>query len=202
LIPGFDDSLRALKRRLRRVPRHTVQIALPKVQLEGAAVAPDLLHVNSVVYSVSADQVSRFDRALIGEVGCMVHAVEHGMRSDRGRDDTFPLRFVLHSANGPKALEPTTPEAPVLARMQWIMRQLGHTHMDLLRLDVDGAEYDAIEALAQTPLRPCQMIVTFHHHRPDWSLWQTERALSQLNELGYRIFDCQESGRVFSLALV
>jgi hypothetical protein len=169
---NLEDSIRALARSLRGVPRQSIQIALPKVQLGRAAVAPDLLRATSVVYSVRTEQASTFDRALSERFGCTVHSFE-------------PL-----------------PSVPVLDRMQWMMRSLGHQHVDLLRLDLEGAEYATIEALARTQLRPCQLVVDFHHHMPHLSVGHTERALVQLNELGYRIFDCQASGHEYSLALV
>jgi hypothetical protein len=172
LITSLEDSLRAISRRLRGVPRQSVQIALPKLQLEGFAVAPDLLDARSVVYSISAAPTSAFDLALAQRFGCKVHALA------------------------------ALPSVAVLDRMQWLMRSFGHRHVDLLRLDLDGAEYAAIDALAQTQLRPCQLVVGFHHGKPQRSVAQTERALMQLNELGYRIFDCQASGQQYSLALV
>jgi hypothetical protein len=198
-VIGLSDSFRVLRQRLQRAPRHDVQIALPKLELAGAVVSPDLLHEKSVVYSVSPDPVSAFDRALIEHFGCTVHTLKYTPRTARSRDDTLPLHIASRAS---KALEPAAPELWVLARMQRSMRQLDQSHIDLLRLDLEGAEYEAIDALAQTALRPCQLVVDFHHHMPHCSFTQTERALTQLNDMGYRIFDCHASGQEYSLALV
>jgi Methyltransferase FkbM domain len=196
---GLSDSFRALRQRLQRVPRHAVQIALPKLAVAGAVVAPDLLHEKSVVYSVSPEPVSAFDRALIEHFGCTVHTLKYTPHPPRRRDDTLPLHI---SPDATKAIQPDAPELWVLARMQRSMLQLDQRHIDLLRLDLEGAEYNAIDALAQTALRPCQLVVDFHHHMPHCSFTQTERALTQLNDLGYRIFGCHASGQEYSLALV
>ena len=184
LLTNFDDTLRSISRRLRGVPRHSVQIALPKLQLAGYAVAPDLLHEASVVYSVGSDPAASFDRELVKRFGCTVH----GFGADL---------YVGQSNGGAQKVS-----EPVVSRMLRRMRELGHEHVDLLRLDLEGREYAVIDALAETPVRPCQLVVGFHHHMPHVSVQQTERALTQLNEMGYRIFDCQASGYEYSLALV
>jgi hypothetical protein len=198
-VIGLSDSFRALRQRLQRVPRHDVQIALPKLAVAGAVVSPVLLHEKSVVYSISPEPVSAFDRALIEHFGCTVHTLKYTPGAARSRDDTQPLHIT------PQASRPSEPAAPallVLARMQRSMLQLDQRHVDLLRLDLEGAEYSAIDALAESALRPCQLVVEFHHHMPHCSFTQTERALGQLNELGYRIFDCHASGQEYSLALL
>ena len=159
-------------RRLRGQPRQSVQIALPTVRIGGYSVAPDLLHASSIVYSARTETESSFDGALRDRFGCEVYACE---------------------------VNATT---RVVDRVLIMMRGHGHPHLDLLRLDLDGAEYAAIDALSRTKLRPSQLVVDFHHHLPNVSVEQTERALIQLNALGYRIFDCQASGREYSLALV
>ncbi|HEX4353069.1 MAG TPA: FkbM family methyltransferase [Polyangiales bacterium] len=178
----MSDSFRALGRKFRRVRRRSVEIALPKLELEGLVVAPDLLHARSVVYS-ACPAVSAFDRALADRFGCTVHSLEHTPRVQ-------------------VSIELPSEETSVVTRMHRSMRKLGHRHIDLLRLDVEGAEYEAIDAISRSALRPCQLLVDFHHHLPHWRVSQTERALRQLSELGYRIFDRQPSGQVYSLALV
>jgi hypothetical protein len=186
LISSFDDSLRAIGRRLRGVPRQSIQIALPRLQLGPCSVAPDLLNARSVVYSVSVEPISSFDRALIDHFGCVVHGVHPtGMRSKH--DDAPPARV---------------PDESPLARLRKRMGGLGHQHIDLLRLNLAGGEYATISALCESELRPCQLLIDFHHHLPSLTLEHTEQALHRLNEFGYRIFDCQSSGRAYSLALV
>jgi len=169
---NLEESMHALSRRLRSMPRQSIQIALPKLQLGRCSVAPDLLHASSVVYSVTARPASAFDQALEARFGCRVHSFE-------------PVASV-----------------PVLDCVHWTMRNLGHRYVDLLRLDIEGQEYATIEALSGSALRPCQLLVEFHHHMPNLSVEHTEQALTQLNELGYRIFDCQASGHEYSLVLI
>ena len=168
-----------------------MQIALPTVRIASTGVAPDLLNARSVVYSARVQPLSQFERALVDRFGCSVYSFEHAS------DARHRSQLDVVSDERPRA-----PQLSVLERVFLLMRQRGHRHIDLLRLDLAGAEYATIDALAGSELRPCQLIVGFHHHLPHLSLAHTERALTQLNELGYRIFDCQPSGHEYSLALV
>jgi hypothetical protein len=190
-VIGLSDSFRVFRQRLRGGPRAEVEIALPKLEINGTVVSPDLLHEKSVVYSASSEQVSAFDRALIAHFGCTVHTLKYTPQRERGAADALSA-----------AHDSATPALSVLERIQRLMRQLGQRHIDLLRLDLEGAEYDAIDSLADSTLRPCQLVLDFHHHLPHCSFAQTERALTQLNQMGYRIFDCHASGQEYSLALV
>ena len=155
-----------------------MQIALPTVRIGSSGVAPDLLNARSVVYSARVQPLSQFERALVDRFGCSVHSFEHAPEPRR------PSQLDVVRDERARA-----PQLSVLDRVFLLMRQRGHRHIDLLRLDLAGAEYATIEALVRSELRPCQLIVGFHHHLPHLSLAHTERALTQLNELGYRIFE-------------
>lgn len=192
LISRLDGSFEAITRRMRGVPKQSVQIALPKLRLAEQALVPDLLSADSVVYSVGLGERARFERALIEHFGCTVHAFDPEPRERDAADRTLPPRLRLH--------EPTL--VGLVDCMQRLMYELGHTYVDLLRLDLKGTEYAVIDALVDSDLRPGQLLVGFSHHLAHVSLGQTERALAQLNELGYRVFDCQRSGLLYSLALV
>jgi EAL domain-containing protein (putative c-di-GMP-specific phosphodiesterase class I) len=82
------------------------------------------------------------------------------------------------------------------------MQTFGQQHVDLLRLDIEGAEYDVLELLPEMRLRPTQLVIDFHHHIPPNHIAQTERALALLHSLGYRIYARGPSGRSYSLVLM
>jgi hypothetical protein len=77
-----------------------------------------------------------------------------------------------------------------------IMRELGHTQIDVLKMDVEGAEYSVIDRLEPVQIR--QFLVEFHHMLPGIRVAQTERAIDQLAGLGFRPFHVSESGREWS----
>jgi hypothetical protein len=86
-------------------------------------------------------------------------------------------------------------------RLQTLMAELGHTTLDVLKMDVEGAEYAVLDDLLRGSVRPTQILLEFHHGMHGIPLSRTEQALDALAHAGYRIFDAQPSGREFSLLL-
>jgi FkbM family methyltransferase len=43
-----------------------------------------------------------------------------------------------------------------------IMRELGHDRIDLLKLDIEGAEYEVLDTLIESAIRPIVLCVEFH----------------------------------------
>ena len=86
-------------------------------------------------------------------------------------------------------------------RLPTLMKELGHDRLDLLKMDVEGAEYEVIDDLLAQGLRPRQLLVEFHHGAHGIRLAKTESSLKKLRQAGYAIFDVQPSGHEFSLAL-
>ena len=219
-------SLEGLRRRLRGEPRFEQQIALPKLQLGNDrrqyAIVPDLLLRSSIVYSFGSEDDARFDLELIGRFGCNVHVFEPRPPTlARLREQTTPPQLNLHpfglsdrdgvmafaplestSANhGRRSNDHLSSEYQV-RRLSTLMRQLGHMHIDVLKLDSAGAEYAAVHALATSSVRPTQVLITFQSDSREFTPQRCARALGQLHEIGYRIFDCAPGGHQFSLALV
>jgi FkbM family methyltransferase len=79
-----------------------------------------------------------------------------------------------------------------------IAARLGHSRIDLLKMDIEGAEYGVIEGLLASPIRPRQILVEFHHRFPGIGLPATAGAVAALREAGYRIFAVSDVGREVS----
>lgn len=82
-----------------------------------------------------------------------------------------------------------------------IAARLGHSSIEFLKMDIEGAEYDVIQTMVDTKLRPAQIVVEFHHRHPGRNKGMTVRAVQQLDDAGYSIFAISDSGREFSFAL-
>ncbi len=76
-----------------------------------------------------------------------------------------------------------------------IMEKLGHEQVDLLKMDVEGAEYDILEGLRTARHLPKQLLVEFHHRFPGIGKQRTAASIALLRALGYRIFAISETGR-------
>jgi hypothetical protein len=72
-------------------------------------------------------------------------------------------------------------------RLSTIMNDLGHSHIDLLKMDIEGAEYDVIDDFLDHEIHVSQLLVEFHHFFSDISIRQTRRSIQRLmNE--YKLF--------------
>jgi len=219
LGPSFDD----LRRRLRGENRYEQQIALPKTKIgrdpRSFAVVPELMLRTSIVYSFGINEDANFDLELIGCFGCTVHVFDPRPRNLAWiREQTVPPQFKVHpfglsdrdglmshtdGSNGHRARPAHHPNAEFQVRkLTTLMRQLSHAHIDVLKLDIEGAEYIGVQALASSTVRPTQVLIEFQHPLREFPAARCERTIDQLNELRYRIFDCQPGGHRFSLALV
>ena len=66
--------------------------------------------------------------------------------------------------------------------------------IDLLKMDVEGAEYDILEGLKGTKNLPQQLLVEFHHRFPGIGKERTADSIAMLRQLGYKIFALSETG--------
>jgi hypothetical protein len=68
-------------------------------------------------------------------------------------------------------------------------RRIGSAHIDLLKMDIEGSEYDVIESSAFAAAAPSitQLCVEFHHRWQSRGKRSTEHCVDALRQLG---FDC------------
>ena len=88
-------------------------------------------------------------------------------------------------------------EVPALT-LRSIMRELGHDRVDLVKLDVEGAEYAAIDAMLEASVLPTQLLVEFHHRFPGLGKAKTRDCITDLASAGYEIFAISRTGRELS----
>jgi FkbM family methyltransferase len=216
----------AVRQRLKGHPRQSVQLELPLEvmgsEYGGYAVCPTGLDQQSVVYSFGVGEDVSFDLAMIERFGVTVHAFDPTPRSiEWVRGQQLPDRFRLHEyglADRDTTVQFAPPENPdhishtLLERkrasgkpievpvrcLRTITRELGHDRVDVLKMDIEGAEYGVIDDLIGSPLPISQILLEFHHHLEGVPLRTTERAIAKLNDAGYRIFHASGTGREFS----
>ena len=196
----------------------------------GYALLKDSIKADSIVYSFGIGEDISFDLALIETVrlpgvrlriprraqspGCarktrprpfMYESSGLPVTTARPRSLLRPIPLISHSMSAP--LAPSTGGSGQgrvefeVRRLPTLMKELGHARLDVLKMDIEGAEYDVIEDLLAQGLRPTQILVEFHHGMHGIPVAKTEAALTALAAAGYTIFDVQPSGHEFSLAL-
>ena len=172
------------------------------------------LHVGSIVYCAGVGQDASFDQALISTCGCSIeafdptpHAAEFvaqqyatGALDARFRfhpvglwDSETELRFFAPKTRGwigsysALNLQGTDAQQAIVVpvkRLSTLMRENGHTHIDLLKIDIEGAEYRVIEELITCAIPVKWLCVEFDQPVP---FWTTNRALVRLRQAGYRL---------------
>jgi FkbM family methyltransferase len=188
----------------------------------GWPIIPALTKRDSVVYSFGVGEDVSFDLAIINKFGCHVHAFDPTPKSIQWvSQQNLPQEFEFHplgigAKNGeltfyppvdPKHVsftikrharsrgEPT--KAPV-NDLETIMCQLGHAHIDILKMDVEGAEFDVVRGFAHQRVRPAQFMVEFHHGMYGYKASETHAAVAELRRLGYRLYYRSEAGHEFA----
>jgi len=202
-----------------------VQERVPRVFLgkEGArwCICPDDLSADSLVYSFGVGEDVSFDLQLIEQCGARVYAFDPTPQSIAWvHSQVLPDGFVFHpygvaafdgicrflAPENPAHVSHTILARPSLPggldlpvhRLLTIMKMLGHTSIDLLKMDIEGAEYQVINDLIECGIRPRQLLVEFHHRWPEVGIEKTRTAIRDLNCAGYRIFDVSASGEEYS----
>lgn len=108
--------------------------------------------------------------------------------------------FVAHSLLPREATAGGAVEVEVRT-LATVMAELGHRHIDLLKMDIEGAEYGVIDNLLQDRIEIGQLLVEFHHHDRrtlGMSLARTQEALRELDRAGYKLFYVTPRGEEYS----
>ncbi|MBU3898723.1 MAG: FkbM family methyltransferase [Gammaproteobacteria bacterium] len=166
---------------------------------------------NSVVVDVGLGEDISFSRSLIQKYGCTVHGFdptpraihyvkqladpkvvlhEFGVAAQRGQA-TFYLpnndahvsgSLALASHVGQRAIEVS------LITLEDIFKLLGAERINLLKLDIEGAEFDLID---DDHFKDCAgridcLCIEFHHRWSNFGKVSTLKAVQRLRELGFR----------------
>lgn len=190
---------------------------------EGAnwCICPEMLSKTSVVYSFGVGEDISFDLELIRRFGVLVHAFDPTPRSiEWVRSQTVPREFEFHpfgvaDADGWRTFAPpANPEHVSHTLLQrdtpWpaikvpvrglptILSSLGHEKIHLLKMDIEGAEYEVLANILASGIQVDQLLVEFHHRWPEVGVGKTRQVLRGLKLHGYRIFYVSPSGEEYS----
>jgi FkbM family methyltransferase len=191
----------------------------------GWHVATRGLHASSIIYSAGLGEDASFDLAIAELLKSDVHVFDPTPRSMAwARAQNFPSSIKLHDigiANYDGTASFIPPENPLnishsmtgrpqggktllelgVKRLSTLMRELGHDHIDVFKMDIEGAEYDVISDIGNSGPRPTQILVEFHHRFPGIGVEKSKDAVSQLKKIGYKLFNVSESGEEYSFVL-
>lgn len=187
-------------------------------------VSPPRLGPGSVAYSFGLGRDVSFELALIERFGVTVHGFDPTpLALEWLRAQSLPPSFILHEVgiadyDGSARFAPPTQadwesfsmvrqygigstiEAPV-ARFATLVARIGGPPPDLVKLDIEGAEYAVLPDLLASAFRPSQLLVEFHHRWAETGPRATREAIRLLNRAGYRVAAVSDKGREYTFVL-
>ena len=83
-------------------------------------------------------------------------------------------------------------------RYDSILKFLDLQHVDILKLDVEGSEYDVIPDILESSILPGQLLVEFHHRMHNIRVEETRRTVALIKRKGYSVFSVSPSGQELS----
>lgn len=226
---AYRHLRRTIRCALGRDIRFPIQTRVPAErhgsEYGGWWVCPTGLTADSVIYSLGIGEDVTFDLSMIATYGVAVHAFDPTPKSMAYlRSRHLPDAFRLHelgvgSHDGPARFFP--PENPAhishslvapaddrgeaieveVRRLSSIMHDLDHSTIDVLKMDIEGAEYDVLDEILDGHLPVRQILVEFHHRFRGIGVDRTRRTVQRLNAAGYRIFAASISGEEYSFIL-
>lgn len=126
-----------------------------------------------------------------------VHAHPYGLAASDGEATLHPVRpstarqlsggRTLSTEIGPPAEEHEKHVAQV-RRLGSIMRELGHDHVDVLKIDIEGLEYEVLDDMLAGGIHPKQLLVEFHQSLKGIPATRTVQSIRKLRAAGYRPF--------------
>lgn len=180
----------------------------------GWALLRDSLTSNSIVYSLGIGQDVTFDLSIINRYHNLVYAYDPTPKSiDWVSTNVCEPKFIFHpiaasvidgtlqlyapsseSADQVSASMIPTSDTAIsfdvpCQTIDTMFKVNGHDHCDVLKMDIEGAEYAILSNLCENGLiqRVKQLLVEFHHFLPGVGAEKTKRCVEQLRLAGFKI---------------
>ena len=189
---------------------------------------PDQLSRYSVVYSFGVGDDIDFDVCVAERVGCSVYCfdptIDGSLISSRSEKDGLDMHFYpwavsgdngkinlfqrtnskgrysgMYTLSGSDGCGVETLQAQAYT-VRSIMSVLRHPTPSLVKFDVEGAEYVALDKMVEEGVFPKQLLVEFHHRFQKFSISDTKRIIEKLESSGYKIISVSKTGREFVFA--
>lgn len=195
------------------VPRRIKGIKRFGTWYGGWDVITPLVNQDSVVYSFGIGHDNSFDAEFIQAIGCKVLAYDPtpglaeyyaknpqdpkfifksvGLANFDGEADMRPLDMESESSSTITARDMVARDSAGLTvpvrTFVTLCKENGHTRVDVLKMDIEGSEFDVIPDILASGIQVDQLLVEFH---PSWTggLEKSRECIQMLKDAGYEIF--------------
>ncbi len=190
----------------------------------GFFVHTPLINESSTVLSFGVGKDVSFDLALMAKTNCNIHTFDRtrGVAEfiapylDKHQKLTFsPLGIstqeeeaVFYPPNNPNHISCSvvpnqdTKDKAYRVKMKdlgTISRELGLSKIDLLKLDIEGAEYEVIPNILESKIPIAQILLEIHPNLFSDGRQKSKELLEKLGQAGYLIFGVSDTCRELSL---
>jgi FkbM family methyltransferase len=223
---GYQRKKLFLKRLVGKELRLKPEIDIHAVKDGGWWFHPDVLDENSIVYSLGIGEDVDFDLALIRRFNLQVYAFDPtpstvDWLAARKMPPGFHFQpWAVTAVDGVLKLYPRVKRDGSKSAVMYtmvaenpsrddaiavpafcltaILAEFQHRRIDVLKMDIEGAEYEVLDNLLQSAVKPRQLLVEFHHRFAGIGPEKTAETIARLRGSGYRIFAISETGREIS----
>lgn len=191
----------------------------------GFAVAIDFLSnkKNLICYSLGIGEDISFDLAMINNFSSNVFAFDptpksiqwlskqklpnefkvynYGISSFDGKSEFYlPTNpdYVSGSVMNHKSVNEKEYIEIQCRRLKTIMEKLGHNKIDVLKMDIEGSEFDVIKDVIQSRVDFDQLCVEVHHRFFTDGINKLKSMIAELNTNGYELFYVSDNGEELS----
>lgn len=226
---GYQRRKLFFKRLIGKELRLRTDRRVPVAKAGGWWFHPDTLRTDSVVYSLGIGRDIDFDVLLVERFGLELHAFDPTPSTVEwmaGRK--LPSGFHFHpwavtAADGTMTLYPRLRRDGSKSTLMYTMvaqtetagdavevpaksvttiaSGLRHERIDLMKMDIEGAEYEVLDNMLDSGVKPLQLLVEFHHRFPGIGPQRTSAMVAKLRRAGYRLIAISETGRELSWML-
>lgn len=174
---------------------------------------PNILTEKSIIYSFGIGEDVSFDKAIINQFNCDVYGFDPTPKSikwvessnidekfnfysygisDKSGFETFYLprntNYVSGSTVNMDNVNNLEPIQVPMKNITAIMKEFNHDIIDVIKMDIEGAEYKVIEDILSSNIIVKQLCIEFHHRMIERGANKTKAAINLLNEHGFKLF--------------
>jgi FkbM family methyltransferase len=185
----------------------------------GFFINPEKMNKNSIVYSFGIGEDISFDLMVIEKHQCQVYGFDPTPKSiEWVSTQAIPknfhfFNFGISSKTGVQSFHlPKNPnyvsgsllshnnvntDHVITVHMKSLLdinKDLGHSYIDVLKMDIEGSEYEVIESIFSSDISIGQILVEFHERFFEDGFRRNKRAIQFLKSKGFQLFGISNSG--------
>ncbi|MDX1904382.1 MAG: FkbM family methyltransferase [Thermonemataceae bacterium] len=187
-------------------------------EYSGFFVDTELIKPEAIVYSFGVGEDISFDRELIADYQAEIFAFDPTPKSIEWLSkQVLPTSFHFFSigiatytgeasfylpknknfVSGSSLIQENVDVADSITvkmkKLSEIMTELGHRHIDVLKMDIEGSEYEVLEQILDEELSIGQILVEFHERFIENGAKRTEKIVGKMKDKGFLVFACSDS---------